>query len=97
MDHTYTVRCPDCGSSALRSHLTSTLGVTNGHSNSQTIKTECPSCDYLLITCPASGNVIDTHSSTASVIARTRSTKDSDSLVCIRKKPRMPWFAKIPA
>ncbi len=70
MNHTYTVRCSDCGSLALRSHLISAVEGTNSCPESQTIKTECPSCDYLLITCSANGNVIDAHSSNTSVIAR---------------------------
>ena len=97
MNHTYAVRCSDCGSLALRSHLTSPSGVANRSSEIQTIKTECPSCDYLLVTCFASGNVIDAHSSTTSVIARKQSLQNSDPAICIRTKSIMPWSAKISA
>ena len=97
MNHTYAVRCSDCGSLALRSHSISSSRITDHCSESQTTKTECPSCDYLLITCSVSGNVIDAHSATASVIARKQNLKNSDPAICIRTKSMMPRSAKISA
>lgn len=97
MNHTYTVRCSDCGSLAIRSHLINVLGANNHSSKSHAIKTECPSCDYLLIICSASGNVIDAHSSTASIIARKQSIRNSDLAICIRTKAMMPWSTTMSA
>jgi ribosomal protein L32 len=45
------VRCPNCGSYAERHHLTSR----------QLIRTQCASCDYLMITCSATGKVIEAY------------------------------------
>ena len=68
MERTYTVRCSDCGSLALRTHLIN-------YPNNPRTKTECPSCDYLLIICSDSGKVIDSHSSTASIVPRKTQPK----------------------
>lgn len=45
------VRCPNCGSHAERHHL----------SSEQLIRTQCPACDYLMITCASTGKVIEAH------------------------------------
>ena len=79
MKQTYTVRCSDCGSLALRTHLVN-------YPHSPTTKTECPSCDYLLITCSNSGRVIDTHSSIASIV--TRKTQPQHFPIAIAVSPR---------
>jgi len=97
MNHTYNVRCPDCGGLALRSHLINTVKCVNSCPENQTIKTECPSCDYLLIICSANGNVIDAHSSSTSVIARKQNIKNSPPAISIRKKTVTPWPVKITA
>ncbi len=44
-----TIRCPNCGSLADRWHY-----------QDQT-QTECAVCDYLMITCSRSGNVLEAH------------------------------------
>ena len=46
----FLVRCPNCGAIAERSHT-----------DSHTIKTECHTCDYLLITCSRTGKVIEAY------------------------------------
>ncbi len=46
----FLVRCPNCGAIAERSYL-----------DSQTIKTECPTCDYLLITQQDTGKVLEAY------------------------------------
>lgn len=45
-----TVRCPNCGSPAERSHLFS----------SKLVRTQCPACDYLMVTSTA-GRVIEAY------------------------------------
>lgn len=46
-----TVRCPNCGSHAERHYLF----------NSQLIRTQCDSCDYLMITCSRTGRVVEAY------------------------------------
>ncbi|MBE9098615.1 replication restart DNA helicase PriA [Vacuolonema iberomarrocanum] len=41
------VHCPNCGKGAERHHL----------SDRQLIQVQCPHCDYLMVTCAATGNV----------------------------------------
>jgi uncharacterized Zn finger protein len=45
------IYCPNCGASAERYHL----------SNVQVLRTQCPSCDYLMITCTRTGKVIEAY------------------------------------
>ncbi len=45
------VCCPNCGSSAERHYV----------SSSQIIRTQCPSCDYLMIVCSLTNNVIEAY------------------------------------
>jgi DNA-directed RNA polymerase subunit RPC12/RpoP len=45
------VRCPNCGSPAERHYL----------ATSQQTQTQCPSCDYLMITCSRTGNVVEAY------------------------------------
>jgi hypothetical protein len=49
------VRCPTCGSIAQR------------HNNSQTIRTECLACDYVLVMCALTGKVMETYAPTLSM------------------------------
>ncbi|MBE9179416.1 replication restart DNA helicase PriA [Oculatella sp. LEGE 06141] len=46
-----TIRCPNCGCLAERHYLL----------NQQTIQTQCPSCDYLMVTCSRTGNVVEAY------------------------------------
>ena len=46
-----TIRCPNCGSVAERHYL---------FANHAT-RTQCPTCDYLMITCSRTGNVIEAY------------------------------------
>ncbi len=45
------VRCPNCGSHAERHHLES----------DRLTRTQCPVCDYLMITCSETGKVIEAY------------------------------------
>ncbi|MCC0176277.1 hypothetical protein I4641_04715 [Waterburya agarophytonicola K14] len=80
MNRTYTVRCPDCGHLAIRSHLKRRVEPKSEGAIDETMATECPSCDYLLVTCSVSGKVLDAHSSTTSVIARKQPIDDHPSI-----------------
>ncbi|MBD2103270.1 replication restart DNA helicase PriA [Leptolyngbya sp. FACHB-261] len=46
-----TVRCPNCGSLAERDHLLA----------AQHIRTQCETCDYLMITCSQTGRVVEAY------------------------------------
>lgn len=48
---TYTVNCPNCGGDAERHHL----------AESGVVRTQCPHCDYLMITCHHTGKVIEAY------------------------------------
>jgi len=45
------VHCPNCGSRAERHHFES----------EHLVRTQCPSCDYLMITCSCTGKVIEAY------------------------------------
>lgn len=45
------VRCPNCGSHAERHYIL----------ESKITRTQCPSCDYLMVTCTESGRVIEAY------------------------------------
>ncbi|MGD1852246.1 MAG: hypothetical protein ACFCBU_17220 [Cyanophyceae cyanobacterium] len=51
--HTETVHCPNCGQHAERQHI----------QESRVIRTQCPSCDYLMVTCSLTARVIEAYSS----------------------------------
>lgn len=46
-----TVCCPNCGSTAERQTFPA----------ERLSRTQCPSCDYLMVTCTATGNVIEAY------------------------------------
>lgn len=45
------IRCPNCGRPAEREHFASR----------QVLQTQCPCCDYLLVTCSLTGRVIEAY------------------------------------
>lgn len=45
------VNCPNCGGHAARHYL----------SEQALIRTQCPHCDYLMITCSETGNVVEAY------------------------------------
>ncbi len=51
IDMVIKIHCPNCGSHAERHYLT----------GDQLIRTQCPSCDYLMITCAQTGKVIEAY------------------------------------
>jgi hypothetical protein len=46
-----TVRCPNCGNYAERFHI----------EPGNLIRTQCASCDYLMITCSRTGRVVEAY------------------------------------
>lgn len=51
MQSIQSIRCPNCGSPAERHHLT----------QNHLTRTQCPACDYLMITCANTGKVIEAY------------------------------------
>ncbi len=51
MRSSQTVRCPNCGSFAERDLL----------SAGQQMRTQCPTCDYLMVTCVQTGRVVEAY------------------------------------
>ncbi|PSB22621.1 replication restart DNA helicase PriA [filamentous cyanobacterium CCP2] len=51
MENTQSIRCPNCGSLAEREYIIS----------SQIVRTQCPSCDYLMILCSRTNKVIEAY------------------------------------
>jgi predicted RNA-binding Zn-ribbon protein involved in translation (DUF1610 family) len=51
VDVVISVHCPNCGSHAERHHLVA----------DELIRTQCPTCDYLMITCAQTGRVIEAY------------------------------------
>lgn len=45
------VRCPNCGSEAERHYITTR----------QLTRTQCPICDYLMISCTRTGKVVEAY------------------------------------
>ena len=77
MDKTYTIPCSNCGALAVRTHFISQATKCSSCPENQVIQTECPSCDYLMVICSQSGNVIEAHASSTSVITRERNLSNS--------------------
>ena len=68
MEHIYSVRCPNCGSFAVRSHFADREFASCP--NNKAVQTACPSCDYLMVMCSFDGSVIEAHASSTSSITR---------------------------
>jgi hypothetical protein len=45
------IRCPNCGSEAERYYLT----------DNNISRTQCPTCDYLMVSCTRTGKVIEAY------------------------------------
>ena len=56
-----TVRCPNCGSEAQRRYFKSNEAIYSSCSGNQIIQTECDQCDYLMVMCSLSGNIVEAH------------------------------------
>ncbi|MCS6815009.1 MAG: replication restart DNA helicase PriA [Cyanobacteria bacterium] len=51
MQSVQVIRCPNCGSLAERHYF----------QDSELVRTQCDSCDYLLVTCDRTGQVIEAY------------------------------------
>lgn len=75
------IRCPNCGSEGERHYIT----------DSQITRTQCPSCDYLMVTCSETGKVIEAYSPGISYCRlNTRAAELSTSSIRIQS-PRIPY------
>lgn len=87
MDKTYTVPCSNCGALAVRTHSISRATKWSSCPENQVIQTECPSCDYLMVICSQSGNVIEAHASSTSVFTREQNLNNFSLAI-----PTNPYF-----
>ena len=72
MNRTFGVPCPNCGDAATRTHFTSQEAKYSNCPQNQVIQVECPHCDYLMVMCTFSGNVIEAHASSTSFLTNNR-------------------------
>ncbi len=70
MSHIEKVRCPNCGSVGERHHIL----------ESRVVRTQCAVCDYLLVTCGITGQVIEAYAPGLSVSGMDRRSQ--------RQRPR---------
>jgi hypothetical protein len=61
MQLTQGVRCPNCGSQALRHILSDRLPQTLRCPDNRALQTECPTCDYLMVMCSLNGAVVEAY------------------------------------
>jgi hypothetical protein len=66
------VHCPNCGSLAERHYFTSSDPTYAKCLHHQVTQTECPVCDYLMVMCSLTGNVIESYASSQSVQSISR-------------------------
>jgi len=70
MNRTFKVPCPNCGGSATRNYFTSKESRYNACPQNQIIQVECADCDYLMVMCSVSGNVVEAYGSGIPVLAK---------------------------
>nr|WP_161824147.1 replication restart DNA helicase PriA [Petrachloros mirabilis] len=51
MNYVENIRCPNCGSYGERHHLL----------DCNLVRTQCPECDYLMVTCGVTGKVVEAY------------------------------------
>ncbi|WP_366514281.1 hypothetical protein [Moorena sp. SIO3I6] len=71
METTQSVRCPNCGNMAQRHYLIGSQASHYACAGDQVTKTECPVCDYLMVMCSVSGNVIEAYAPGRKVMANS--------------------------
>lgn len=97
MDRTYPLPCPNCGGTAIRSYFTSQATRYSNCPKNQVIQTECPSCDYLMIMCSLSGNVIEAHSSSTSAMTREGKNNYSHPAIATGNTSIISWPTRLSA
>ena len=55
------VRCPNCGSIAKRLHFANAKVVNADCPEERVTRTECSTCDYLMVTCSIDGRVLEAY------------------------------------
>ena len=85
MDKPYHVRCPDCGSLAIRTHLSRPQFALDNSIEQHIMQTECPSCDYLMNVGLTTGNLIDVYTTNISAFTR-RTTNNYQMAIADRDK-----------
>lgn len=55
------VRCPNCGSCANRHFVNDEQSTNNRYSTQEIIRTECSTCDYLMVMRSVDGSVIEAY------------------------------------
>ena len=73
MNHMETIHCPNCGRPGERHYI----------EDEHLVRTQCPECDYLMVTCSLTGRVIEAYApglSTASILLHRQTTSTPASL-----------------
>jgi hypothetical protein len=91
MQITQDVRCPNCGSQALRHILSDRLPQTLKCPNHQALQTECPACDYLMVMCTLNGAVVESYAPGIMAAASSRGYEPPPA----QPQPE-PWSPTIP-
>jgi hypothetical protein len=97
MQTTQIVRCPNCGSEAERHYFTSPDPTYTKCQEHQVTQTECPVCDYLMVMCSLTGNVIEAYAPGKSVQSISR-TFERFRNIQVMEKSEMPinWLRVFP-
>ncbi|MEO1131891.1 MAG: hypothetical protein AAFX40_04200 [Cyanobacteria bacterium J06639_1] len=58
---TQDVRCPNCGSTARKHELSDIADAAVRCPSNRETQLECPTCDYLIVTCSLNGAVVEAY------------------------------------
>lgn len=61
MHITQDICCPNCGSAARRHQLSGSFDSSMRCPGNQETQVECPTCDYLIVTCSLNGSVVEAY------------------------------------
>lgn len=81
--------CPQCGSSARRLYFTSAHSAHLKCPGGLVNQVECPSCDYLLVSCAVDGQVVEAYADGISTYQRsyTITSKPAEAVPCSASIP----------
>ncbi|BAZ46884.1 hypothetical protein NIES4102_39260 [Chondrocystis sp. NIES-4102] len=97
MAQTYSVRCPNCGNLAIRSYFIEQEIEYNNCPENQMTQTECPSCDYLMLTCSINGKLIETYDSSTSALTREDKILRTPATVATQVMSHPAWTTQLSA
>ncbi|MGK7928931.1 MAG: hypothetical protein AB4290_27455 [Spirulina sp.] len=83
------IRCPNCGSMARRYFWIDGRAFSQSSKNSSLTRTECLICDYFLVTCSQTGNVVEYYA------PGTNMESDRKDLLETKKQEKVPAIATI--